>query len=111
MAPSFLANVNIGTLTIGDDIQLPSDVSLITLLGCTGCDGPAWGVGRTYRDASGTVKVEPLLWTSKGALVSTDAPSNNLGLPDPPSGLSLLAGDRRVLPSVRLTPAPKRPRG
>jgi DNA-binding CsgD family transcriptional regulator len=78
--PAILQGASVQALTIGEDAEFPGDISLLTLLGCTQCDGPAWGIGRTYRDADGTARIEPLLWTNALAL-GIDGPKNSLGLP------------------------------
>jgi hypothetical protein len=78
--PAILRGTSVAPLTIGEDAPFPSDISLITLLGCTNCDGPSYGIGRTYVDVDGTARTEPLMWTNAQAL-GIGGPKNNLGLP------------------------------
>jgi len=79
-----LAGVPVGVLHVGEDILFPSHYSIVTLLGCTNCDGPSYGIGRVYRDDRSNVVVEPLMWTSNINL-GLEGPENSLGLPDAPA--------------------------
>jgi len=79
--PEVLAGVSIDILRVGEDLEFPFNHSIVTLLGCTNCDGPAYGIGRIYRDDRSNVVVEPLMWTANLGL---EGPENSLGLPDSP---------------------------
>jgi len=82
--PEVLSEVPVGVLHVGVDRHFPPDVAIITLLGCTNCDGPAYGIGRMYRDEPEGVVVEALMWTSNTNL-GLDGPENSLGLPAAPA--------------------------
>ena len=82
--PEVLAEVSIGVFRVGEDLEFPFNHSIVTLLGCTNCDGPAYGIGRIYRDEKSRVVVEPLMWTSNTNL-GLEGPENSLGLPDAPA--------------------------
>ncbi len=82
--PELLSDVPIDVLRVGEDLRFPPDVAIITLLGCTNCDGPAYGIGRIYRDEPEGVVVEPLMWTSNSHL-GLEGPENSLGLPAAPA--------------------------
>jgi len=79
--PEVLAGVTIGVLRVGEDLEFPFNHSIVTLLGCTNCDGPAYGIGRIYRDATSRVVVEPLMWANN-SIRSINVPENSLGLPE-----------------------------
>ncbi len=82
--PEVLAGVPVGVLRVGEDLEFPFHHSIVTLLGCTNCDGPAYGIGRIYRDDRSRVVIEPLMWTSNINL-GLEGPENSLGLPDAPA--------------------------
>jgi len=82
--PEVLSGVPVEALRVGEDLSFPFHHSIVTLLGCTNCDGPAYGIGRIYRDETSVVVVEALMWTNNIGL-GIEGPENSLGLPDAPA--------------------------
>ena len=73
--PGVIDQVEVVPFQIGEEAELPEDVALIIETGCFSCDGPATGLYRVYRDASGELRTDKLF--------TIDA----LGLP--PRGVSI----------------------
>lgn len=66
-------------ITRGPDIEFPENMAMIIESGCWGCDGGPDEFARVYRDASGTIRTEPLVAALKNSL-----PKRTIDTPDGP---------------------------
>ena len=59
--PAILKGEDVRYSVVTDPIPFPDDLALILEMGCFGCDGPAAGLRRVYKDAEGEIHTEVLL--------------------------------------------------
>lgn len=90
------------------EVALPDDLALILQTGCWGCDGPANGLRRMYRDPSGELRVEQILTVDQlgiGPIYAGDDPTHSFTVGPYITGMAVSKDASRMLVALCIAEA------